>query len=198
MFQCRSARERFAHVHHVKCDLDQNSSTAVRHHMTVNDFLFVVLQCHVVRCHSFDVCRTHHAVQTRVGRRVQNIQNRSSTRVPQFDWKTDLPNSPCTDVSCCLPANISRVSHLRIQSCSLEIILDCCADVFELGFQSSTCLLLSLSLISVTLDFDFPVPLPLPWDLFVCLYQQSAALCPYFPQFRLSPSNRECSVVVSP
>ena len=73
----------------------------------------------------------------------------------------------------------------------------CCADVF--GVQvSSTCLLLSLSLISVTLDFDFPVPLPLPWDLFVYLYQQSDALCPYFPQFRHSPSNRECSVVVSP
>ena len=74
----------------------------------------------------------------------------------------------------------------------------CCADVFELGFQSSTCLLLSLSLISVTLDFDFLVPLPLPWDLFVCLYQQSDALCPYFPQFRHSPSNRECSVIISP
>ena len=59
-FQCRSAQERFAHAHHVKCDLDQNSSTAVRHHMSVNHFLSVVLQCHVVRCHSFDVCRTHH------------------------------------------------------------------------------------------------------------------------------------------
>ena len=60
MFQCRSAQERFAHVHHVKCDLDQNSSTAVCHHMSVNHFLSVVLQCHVVRCHSFNVCRTHH------------------------------------------------------------------------------------------------------------------------------------------
>ena len=95
-------------------------------------FLCVVLQCHVVRCHSVDVCRTHHleiAVQTMVGRHVQNIQNRSSTRAPQFstsrsDWdETDLPNSPCTDVSCCLPARISRVPHLRIQSCSLEINL---------------------------------------------------------------------------
>ena len=41
---------------------------------------------------------------TRVGKHVQNIQNRSSTRAPQFstfqsDWdETDLPNSPCTDV----------------------------------------------------------------------------------------------------
>ena len=49
---------------------------------------------------------------------------------------------------------------MRIQSCSLEINLDAVRDVFEHGFQSSTCLLLSLSLISVTLDFDFPVPLP--------------------------------------
>ena len=59
-FQCRSAQEKFAHVHHVKCDLDQNSSTAVRHHVSVNHFLSVVLQCHVVRCHSFNVCKTHH------------------------------------------------------------------------------------------------------------------------------------------
>ena len=62
-----------------------------------------------------------------MGRHVQNIQNRSSTRAPQFstsqsDWnETDLPNSPCTVVSCCLPVKISRVPHLRIQSCSLEI-----------------------------------------------------------------------------
>ena len=60
MQKCRSAQERFAHVHHVKCDLYQNSSTAVRHHTSVNHFLSAVLQCHVVRCHSFDVCRTHH------------------------------------------------------------------------------------------------------------------------------------------
>ena len=58
MFQCRSALERFAHVHHVKSDLDQDSfsrSSSRAHH-----FLSVVLQCHVVRCHSIDVCRTHH------------------------------------------------------------------------------------------------------------------------------------------
>ena len=59
MHKCRSAQERFAHAHHVKCDQDQNSSTAVRHHMSVNHFLSVALQCHVVRFHSFDVCRTH-------------------------------------------------------------------------------------------------------------------------------------------
>ena len=118
MFQCRSAQERLAHVHHV--------TTAVRHHVSVNHFLPLTLQCHIVRCHNFNVCRTHHleiAVQTMVGRHVQNIQNRSSTRAPQPDCKTDLPNSPCTDVSCCLPARISRVPHLRIQSCSLEINL---------------------------------------------------------------------------
>ena len=35
MFQCRSAQERFAHVHHVKCDLDQDSFSTVRHHVPV-------------------------------------------------------------------------------------------------------------------------------------------------------------------
>ena len=91
----------------------------------VNNFLSVVLQCHVVRCHSFDVCRTHHwklRCKPR-GRHNQNIQNRSSSRAPQFDWKTDLTNSQCTDVFCCLPARISRVPRLRIQSCSLEVNL---------------------------------------------------------------------------
>ena len=43
MFQCRSAQERVSHVHHVKCDLDQNSSSVVRHHVSVNHFLSVVL-----------------------------------------------------------------------------------------------------------------------------------------------------------
>ena len=41
MFQCRSAQERFSHVHHVKCDPDQNSSTAIRHHVRVREQLFV-------------------------------------------------------------------------------------------------------------------------------------------------------------
>ena len=41
MFQCRSAQERFANVHHVECDLDQNSSTAVRHHMSLSAFIHI-------------------------------------------------------------------------------------------------------------------------------------------------------------
>ena len=60
MFQCRSAQERFAHVHHVKCDVDQDSFSTVRHHVSAHHFFSVELQCHVVRCHSIDVCRTHH------------------------------------------------------------------------------------------------------------------------------------------
>ena len=162
-FQCRSAQERFAHAHHVKCDLDQNSSTRCSSSRVRQPFFVHMLQCHVVRCHSLNVCRTHHwklRCKTRVDRHVQNIQNRSSTRAPQSCNRTDLPNSPCADVSCCLPARISRVPHLRIQSCSLETNL---IAVQTFGVQvSSTCLLLSLSLISVTLYFDFPEPLPLP------------------------------------
>ena len=50
--------------------------------------------------------------------------------------------------------------------------------------------LTSLTLISVTLDFDFPVPLPLPGSLGGCLYQQSAALCPYFPVSTLTFESR--------
>ena len=62
MFQCKCAQEKFAHVHHVKCDLDPDSFSTVRHHVPVHHFLSVELQCHVVRCHSFDVCGTHHCV----------------------------------------------------------------------------------------------------------------------------------------
>ena len=160
--QCRSAQERFAHAHHVACDLDQNSSTAVRRHVSAK--LFFVHSVAVPRCSLPQPQRLQNspleiAVRTRVDRHVQNIQNRSSTRAPQSCNRTDVPNSPCANVSCCLPARIPRVPHLRIKSCSLETHL--ITDVF--GIQdSSTRLLLSLSLISVTLDFDFPEPLPLP------------------------------------
>ena len=54
MFQCRSAQEMFSHVHHVKCDLDQDSFSTVRHHV------LVLAVPRVVRCHSSDVCTTHH------------------------------------------------------------------------------------------------------------------------------------------
>ena len=108
-------------------------------------------------------------MQTTVGRHVQNIQNRSSTRAPQFstsqsDWdETDLPNSPCADASCCLPTKISRVPHLRIQPCSLEInlaavltclnldsnhrLVYCClslTDFSHLGFRLSRALAFAL------------------------------------------------------
>ena len=132
MFQCRSAQERFAHVHHVKCDLDQNSffhcsSSRARTPLFVRSV--AVPRCSLPQRRRLQNSTLEIAVQTTVGRHVQNIQNRSSTRAPQFstsqsEWnKTDLPNSPCTDVSCCLAAKMSRVPHLRIQSCSLEINL---------------------------------------------------------------------------
>ena len=113
LFQRRCAQERSAHSHRVKCGLDQNSFSTVRHHVSENYFLSIMLQCHVVCCHCLNMCRTHHGAN-------RNIQNRSSTRLHQSCNRTDLPSSPCVDVSCCLPARISRVRHRRIQSCSLE------------------------------------------------------------------------------
>ena len=60
MFQCRSAQERgFRTFITSNVIWIRDSSTAVRHHVSVHNFLSVVLQCNVVRCHSFDVCRTH-------------------------------------------------------------------------------------------------------------------------------------------
>ena len=53
-------------------------------------------------------------MRTRVGRHVQNIQNRSSTRAPQSCCKTDLPSSPCADVSCFLHSvGFSKISETR-------------------------------------------------------------------------------------
>ena len=119
IFQCRSAQERFAHVHHVKCDLDQNSFSTVSHHVSVHHFLSVLLQCHVVRCHSFNVCRTHHWKLRCKPRRAD------MSKTSRIDHQLVLLRFPVSliDVSCCLPAKISRVPHLRIQSCSLEINL---------------------------------------------------------------------------
>ena len=160
-FQCRSAQGRFAHVHHVTCDLDQDSSTAVRHRVSVNHFLSVVLQCHVVRCHSFNVCRTHHwklrcdpgwADRSKTSRIDHQLVLLSLVAIGLIFPIHPVP----TFLACCLPARISRVPHLRVQSCSLETEFDCGADVF--GVQvSSTCLLLSLSLISVC-HFGFRLP----------------------------------------
>ena len=157
-FQCRSAQERFAHVHHVKCDLDQNSSTAVRHHMSVNHFLSVVLQCHVACCHSFDVCRTHHGkLRCKPGWADMSKTSRIDHQLVLLSFVARLI-FPTHRVPTFL-AVFQREYPESLICASNRVHLG--ADVF--GIQvSSTCSLLSLSLISVTLDFDFPEPLPLP------------------------------------
>ena len=145
----------------------KSRSTAVRHHMCANHFLSVVLQCHVVRCHSFDVCRTHHWKLRCIPRWADMSKTsriRSSTRAPQSSTsQSDWSGSQFTVYRRFLLSSnkISTIPHLRIQSCSLEMNLAAVVDVFDVQV-SSTCLLLSLSLILVTLDFDFPVPFPLP------------------------------------
>ena len=157
-FSAEVFQERFAHAHHVECDLSNSIST-----VSTRPYHFL-LQCHVVRCHSVDVWRNHrklwckHDPQfpllSQIGTRLIFPIHCVPTFLAVFHWKYPVP-------------------HLRN-----ELNFGCCANVFEFGFQSWTCLLLSLSLISVILDFDFPVPLPILWDLFVCLYQQSDDLCP--------------------
>ena len=130
-------------------------STAVRHHMSV------VLQCHVVRCHSFNVCRTHHWCKPGWADMSKTSSIDHQLVLLSLVPRLIFPIHRVPTFSCCLPARISRVPLLRIQSCSLEVNLIAVQNVF--GVQvSSTCLLLSLSLISVTLNFDFPEPLPLP------------------------------------
>ena len=105
-FQCRSAQERITvDAHHVKCDLDQNSSAAVRHHMSVNHFLSTVLQRHFVCCHCFNV------------RSADHIRNRSSTRARQAvrnSQATLRANSLSVDVWRCLPTRKSTVLHRRV------------------------------------------------------------------------------------
>ena len=134
-FQCRSAQERFAHAHHVKCDLDQKfvcrcSSSHVREPFFVH--IIAVPRCSLPQPQRLQNPPPEIAVQTKVDRHVRNIQIRASTRAPQSCNRTDLFKSSCADVSCCPPARISRVPHLRIQSCSLEtnlIVAQTCCGV---------------------------------------------------------------------
>ena len=118
-FQCRCAQERL-HTHHVKCDLNQNSSSRVHKNISVHSFAMprysLPLPRHVKNS-PWEI-----AVRTKVDKRVRYIQNRPSTRVPLSGNQTDFPSSPSVDVSCCLPARRSRVLHPHIQSCSLETL----------------------------------------------------------------------------
>ena len=143
MFQCGSAQEKLAHIYHTKCDLHQDSFSTVRQHVFVHHFLAVVLQCNVVRCHSVDVCRTHHwkmRCEVWLGRdwssrfivnwrflssSSENIQSPSSTHPIVFTWNK----------------------------------------IWLLCWRVWTCLLLSLSLIPVT--FEFPPSRALVFTLVV-------------------------------
>ena len=151
MFQRRSAQERFAHVHHVKRDLDQDSFSTVRHHVPIHNFLSVVLQCHVVCCHSFNVSRTYHwKLRCKPGWA-------DMSKTSRIDHQLVLLSFPIH--SLIFPIHRVPTFLTVFQRKYPESIIG--VDVFDVQV-SSTCLLLSLSLISVTLDFDFPVPSPLP------------------------------------
>ena len=140
MFQCRSAQERFAHVNHVKCDLDQDLFSTVRDHVPVQQTLFVrsvaVLRVFAATASTF--------VELTIGNCGSEPGWADMSKTSRIDHQLVLlsfpirlifPNSQCTDVSCCLPAKISRVPHLRIQSCSLEInfvaVLTCLVSKFH-------------------------------------------------------------------
>ena len=124
-FQCRSAQERFAHAHHVKCDLHQNSSSAVRRHVSANHFFVhsVALQCHVVRCHSLNVCRTHHwKLRCKPGWADMSITSRIDHQLVLFSLSIGLifPIHRVLTFLAVFQREKSRVPHLRIKSCSLE------------------------------------------------------------------------------
>ena len=193
MFQCRSAQERFCarssrQVWSGSRFVFHCSSSRARTPLFVRSV--AVPHCSLPQLRRFveltiGNCGAKKGGQT-CPKHAESIIN-SCSSVLQPDWSSQF--------TVCWRFLLSSSENIQSPSSAHPIVftcdeLGCCADVF--GVQvSSTCVLLSLSWISVTLDFDFPVPLPLPWDLFVCLYQQSKALCPCFPQFRHAPSNRE-------
>ena len=99
------------------------------HHLPVHHFLSVVLQCHVVRRHSIEICGTHHwklrckprwADMTKTSRVDHQLVLLGFPLLSLIGTRLVFPFHPCTEVSCCLPAKISRVPH---QLCSLEINL---------------------------------------------------------------------------
>ena len=124
MFQCKSAQERLAHVHHVKCDLDQDSFSTVRHHVPVHYFLSVVLQCHVVRCHCFNVCRTHHW-KLRCKPRWADMSKTSRINhqlvLLSFPIRLIFPMHCVPTFLAVFQRKYPESPHLRIQSRSLEI-----------------------------------------------------------------------------
>ena len=165
-FSAEVLRRGFSQAHHVKCDLDQNSSTAVRHHMSVNHFLSVVLQCHVVRCHSLDVCRTHRwKLRCEPGWADMSKTSRIDHQLVLLSLVARLifPVHRAPTFLAVLQREVSRVPHLRIQSRSLEINcgLRCRRCLVSRFFRLVYCC--HFYMISVTLDSDFPcAPLPLP------------------------------------
>ena len=124
-FQCRCAQERFAHAHHVKCDLNQNSSAAVRRHVSVHNFLSTVSQrliCSLPLPQRLKNSQSGIGVRTKVGKNVRNIQNRSSFRALRPDRKSRTherrsrpSSSQSIDVSGCLPLRRSTIRHRHVQ-----------------------------------------------------------------------------------
>ena len=88
------------------CDLDEDSFSTVCHHVPVHHFLSVVLQCHVVRCHSIDVCINHHwklrckprwADMTKTSRIDHQLVLLSFPLLSQiFDFPAKMPSSAFT------------------------------------------------------------------------------------------------------
>ena len=95
-------------------------------------FLSLVLQCHVVRCQSVDVCRTHHwklrckpwwADMSKTSRIDQQLVLLSFPLLSQIGTRLIFPIHRVPTFLAVFQWKISRLPHLRIQSCSLEINL---------------------------------------------------------------------------
>ena len=89
-FQCRSAQERFAHVHHVKYDMDQNSSTTVSSSQVRNSFFVrsvAVPRCFAVTASTFVELTIGNCGANQGGQTCpKTSRNRSSSRAPQSSF----------------------------------------------------------------------------------------------------------------
>ena len=110
-------RSGFSHTHYAKCDLYHNLSATACRHVSVHHFLTIMLQCHVVCSHCFDIRSTHHwelwcepqwANMPKASRIDHQLVGISLFTKFQANYR---PNALSSGVSHCLPAKKSTGLH---------------------------------------------------------------------------------------
>ena len=113
---------------------------AVRRHMSVNHFLSIVLQCHVVRCHCLDICRTHHReLRCKPGRTDMSKTSRIDHQLVLLGLAIGL---------------IFPVHRVQVSSTCLLLSLSLISVTLDFDFRSSACTNNQMLCVSTVRSFD--------------------------------------------